>query len=351
MGSRKSLFGNLVDKSKEKQKSIGEDKLHQNTTISSLNKPKRPRSRTNVLDKVAKNRVEITSESSHYLDNIDPIECQIWHRQSRFFDLLDEKQCEDLISDFKGHIGQKIPITIREIPVGVKKNNDKIKYEVVAGSRRLWSALYVQKQFKSKFKLKAILKKLDDKQSAVECEKENEREELSAFEKGMFYYNLLAQNIFSNQKQLSDSLNIPTSSLQDLLEFGRMNKKIVEVFSDPREIKRSWVKCLNQLDTNKVSQKAMLSKIVEIESSTLKYTDQKIYNILKNVGTKAVEIPSSNKFNEIRKEIKDPKTKKIAIKMERTRTNKIRISIENKITMSKKDILKNMEDFLLQCEK
>ncbi len=347
--SKKNIFSGIVEKSKENK--VSEEDLNQNSTISSLMKKNSKVERLNILDDLSKKKSVSKGNNTAYFDDIDPRECQIWYRQSRFFELLDEKQCEDLISDFKGHIGQKIPITIRQIPVGVNKDNDNIKYEVVAGSRRLWSAVYVQNQFNEKFRLKVILKTLDDKQAAVECEKENEREDLSAFEKGMFYYNLLEQNIFENHRQLSDTLNIPKTTLHELLEYGKLDKILVDIFSDPREIKKSWVKCLNQLGANIVSKKAILNKINDIKTSTLKYTDQKIFNILKNIGVKAVELPSTNKFKEISKEIKDPKNKRVIIKMERTRTNKIRVSIDNKISMGKKDILKNISEFLDDCSK
>lgn len=351
MGSRKSVFSGLVEKSKENNTEVHDDDLHQSSTISSMTKPKRPRSRTNILKKVAENNEVEKKQDGQYIDDLDPRLCQIWHRQSRFFDLLSEQQCGDLISDFKSHIGQKIPIVIREIPRGVEKNNSDIRYEVVAGSRRLWSALYVVNQFNEQFRLKAILKTLDDKQSAIECEKENDREELSAFERGMYYHRLLEQGVFETQRQLSDSLNIPKTSLVELLEFGKIDQKIVDIFSDPREIKKSWGKSLNQLYSNETSRKSMLKKVDEISRSEILYTPQKIFNVLQKVGRAAVEVPSSTKFEALSKEVKDPKTKRVAIKMERTRTNKIRVSIDNKISMKKVDILKSMEAFLDECSK
>ena len=256
-----------------------------------------------------------------------------------------------MISDFKTHIGQKIPIVIREISDDIKKEHQNTRYEVVAGSRRLWSALYVEKHFNSNFRLKAILKKLDDKQAAIECEKENDREELSAFERGMYYFRLLEQGVFDNHRQLAESLNIPKTSLHELLEFGKLDQKIVDIFSDPREIKKSWAKSINQLVANDISQKSMLKKVEEISKSELKYTPQKIFNILQKSARTAVEIPSTSKFEALSKEIKDPKTKRTAIKMERTRTNKIRVSIDNKISINKKDILKAFESFLDDCSK
>jgi len=348
MGSRKSVFTGLVEKSIENKNAVHDGDLHQSSTISSMTKPKRPRSRTNVLKKVTGGETN-KQKGGQYIDDLDPRLCQIWHRQSRFFDLLDEQQCSDLISDFKSHIGQKIPIVIREIPKEVKKDNSEICYEVVAGSRRLWSALYVVNQFNEQFRLKAIIKTLDDKQSAIECEKENDREELSAFERGMYYHRLIKQGVFDNQKQLSDSLNIPRTSLQELLEFGNIDIRIIEVFPDPREIKKSWGKSLNQLFSNNISKKAMLKKIDDVGQSELKHSPQKIFDLLLKAGRTSVEIPSSAKFEAITREVKDPKSKRIVIKMERTRTNKIRVSIDNKISMSKLDILKSMEKFLDEC--
>ncbi len=351
MGSKKSLFGNLVENARENKKTVDEEELHHSSTISSIIKTKRPRSRTNVLNKIADSGDSEKKQERQYIDDLDPRSCQIWHRQSRYFDLLDEQQCNDLISDFKSHIGQKTPIVIREIPRDVKKNSPEIRYEVVAGSRRLWSSLYVVNQFNDKFRLKAIIKILDDKQAAIECEKENDREELSAFERGMYYHRLLEQGVFDSHRQLADSLNIPKTSLQELLEFGKLDKKIVEVFSDPRTIKKSWAKSINQLCANQISRQSILKKTEDIAESDLDYTSQKIFNLLQKSGRMAVDLPSTSKFEAISKEIKDSQTRRVAIKMERTRTNKIRISIDNKISMSKKDIIKNMEDFLDECSK
>lgn len=350
MGSKKSLFGKIVETSNDNKKTVDEDKLHHSSTISSIVKPKRPRSRTNILNKIAENAgTDNKLKDGQYIDDLDPRECQIWHRQSRYFDLLDEQQCNDLISDFKSHIGQKIPIVIREIPEGVEKNSPEVRYEVVAGSRRLWSSLYVVNQFNEKFRLKAIIKNLDDKQAAIECEKENDREELSAFERGMYYHRLLEQGVFDTQRQLADSLNIPKTTLVELMEFGKMDKNIVEAFPDPRDIKKSWAKYINQLCVNQTSRKAILKKVDDIKNSELIYTPQKIYNIIQKAGRTAVEVPSTSKYEAISKEIKDPKSKRVVIKMERTRTNKIRISIDNKISMSKKEIIQSMESFFDEC--
>ena len=210
MGSKKSLFGSIVDNAMANAEKINEDELHHSSTISGVTR--RPRSRTNVLDKVSTKTTtneNVKVNDGLYVGELDPRQCQIWHRQSRRFDLLNEKECEDLISDFRGHIGQKIPIVIRSIPSGVDKEDAKIEYEVVAGSRRLWAAQYVVNQFNDQFRLRAILKDLDDKQAAIECEKENDREELTAFERGMYYHRLLTQGVFDSERQLSDSLNIP----------------------------------------------------------------------------------------------------------------------------------------------
>lgn len=350
MGSKKSLFGGIVEKSKENINTVQENELHNTSTISSLTNPKRTRSRMNVLDKVVNSEITEKKENSLYIDDLEPTLCQIWHRQSRYFNLLDEQQCSDLISDFKTHIGQKIPIVIREIPKDINKEHMNIHYEVVAGSRRLWSALYIVKHFNNKFRLKAIIKKLDDKQAAIECEKENDREELSAFERGMYYFRLLDQGVFDHHRQLAESLNIPKTSLHELLEFGKLNQSIVETFCDPREIKKSWAKSINQFFANDISRKSILKKAEEISQSEQKHTSQKTFNLLQKAGRTAVEIPSS-KFETLSKEIKDPKTKRVAIKMERTRTNKIRVSIDNKISMNKQDILKALEGFLDDCSK
>jgi len=349
MGTKSSVFSNIFDNKKENIEPVHYDDLHQSSTISSMNKTNRQRSRTNVLSNLTENKEEEKKQDGQYIDDLDPRLCQIWHRQSRYYDLLSENECGNLISDFKSHIGQKIPIVIREISNEVKKNDPEVRYEVIAGSRRLWAACYVLKQFNNKFQLKAILKTLDDKQAAIECEKENDREELSAFERGMYYHRLLDQGVFDSQRQLADSLNIPQSSLQELLEFGKIEKEVIDVFVDPREIKRSWGKSINQLFSNSISREAILKKIEDINKSETTYTPQKIFNCLQKAGRLAVEITSSTKFEELNKEVKDPKTKRVVIKMERTRTNKIRINIDNKITMSKPEILKNMENFLNDC--
>jgi|GEM_PF-6258648 len=346
MGTKNSMFGQVVDKANQNNDEIPEEKLHENSTISSV-EPKKKRSRTNVLSKAVNAKKTITEDG--YIDNLDPRICQTWKRQSRFFNLLDEKQCDDLISDFKSHIGQKIPIVIREIPKDIQKQNPSIKYEVVAGSRRLWSALYVVNNFNEEFRLKAIIKELDDKQASIECEKENDREELSAFERGMYYHRLLKEGVFEQQKQLSDSLNIPPATLNELLEFGRIHKNIVDIFEDPREIKKLWAKSLNQLAKNKVAEKAILKKVKEIANSSLEYTSQKIFTLLKKAGVDAVQVPSSNKVEEIKKEIKDPKTKRPVVNFERTKTNKFRINIDNKHNLSREEIISGIDKFLNDC--
>jgi len=122
------------------------------------------------------------------LIDINPKDCRRWQYADRSsFEMGDLFL---LAEDIKQN-GQIEPIIVRPL-----KDNSDLKYEVIAGSRR-WQAC-----LQHTLPLKAIVRDVDDKEAMVVQVKENEKEGICDYSKGLFFSALLEDGKASQQELL-----------------------------------------------------------------------------------------------------------------------------------------------------
>ena len=145
------------------------------------------------------------------LKELDPKDCQRWKYADRSaFEMGDLYL---LAEDIKKN-GQIEPIIVRAL-----KGNNDIHYEVIAGSRR-WQAC-----LQHNLPIKAIVHDLDDKEAMVVQIKENEKEEICDYSKGLFFSSLL-QDSKTSQKELLEATGLSKTQLLRFLCFEKVPASI-----------------------------------------------------------------------------------------------------------------------------
>lgn len=142
---------------------------------------------------------------------IDPRVCIRWQYADRnYFEFGD---IDVLAEDIKRN-GQITPVFVRPL-----KDNDKFKYEVIAGSRRLKACLGAD------IMMKAIVIDVPDIEAATIQIKENEQLGLSEYSKGMSFAKLKEDGKLT-QDQLSEIAGCSRKKIQSLLCFAKVSKDI-----------------------------------------------------------------------------------------------------------------------------
>ena len=126
--------------------------------------------------------------------------------------------------------GQAQPIVVTKAnDKFIAKNNCNAKYIVIAGYRR-WLACQ-----KADIKIDAIIKEFTFDQ-AIECLKsENEKESVSDYSNGMFYYNLKKNHGYTLDK-LSKNLGVGITQLHRLISFAEVPSEIWDAIGDMKKV-------------------------------------------------------------------------------------------------------------------
>ncbi len=309
------------------------------------NREQKFESKINQLELEQKKVKKLIEEEGEFCIDIDPRECQVIKIPGRIQKLLNEQVCDNLITDFNSHIGQKEPIYIRPIPDDVEKINDNIKYEVFAGTRRRWAAEHVVNELNQKFRLKAFIKNLSDEEASVFTEKENAKVEWSDVEFGFFYSELLANGTYKNQQELAKKRNIDKSMVTEYLRFGILRESfplIISAFdnlSNLLELRKLWVKKLLMLLEDKSKEKAILLKASSLIKAGKKLSSNVLYNSLIKAADNTYK---TDRLEAIKESIKNKKGKESIGTFTRSSVNNIDIKIKSKSTLTKEELKKEL---------
>jgi ParB family transcriptional regulator, chromosome partitioning protein len=171
-------------------------------------------------DDMIKERVKHANDDLGIKENIvalDPNELDTWIIRDRAdFELGD---IEALAISIKNK-GQAQPIVVvHKSEVFKPKNNEDARYIVIAGYRR-WKACVSHN-----IKIDTVIKKLTFDQAVACLEAENEKENVSEYSKGLFYFKLKEDYGYSLDK-LSKKLGIAVSKLNRYISFAKVPNKL-----------------------------------------------------------------------------------------------------------------------------
>jgi len=158
------------------------------------------------------------------------------NRHERAFLESDPKFIE-LKNSLRAH-GQEQPIRVRAVA-----NDPGAEFEIVSGHRRHRAALALDSEVEGGFPILALLDgKADESRDLVlKMYRENEeRADLSAFEKGTMFQQWLTSGVFAEQGELAAAIGVSDATVTKYLQIAELPSFVIAAFSDPRDIAVRW---------------------------------------------------------------------------------------------------------------
>lgn len=209
-----------------------------------------------ISDRVNKANKELGIKNN--IVSLNPNEIDTWELRDRAdFELGDLKELAISIKNK----GQAQPIiVVKKSDIFKPKNNDAVRYIVIAGYRR-WRAC-----IENSLDIEVIIKNLTFDQ-AVEClEAENEKESVSEYSKGIFYSKLKDDYGYTLDK-LSKQLGIAISKLSRYLSFAKIPNELWIAVNDVSNVSaRTSSELLEIINSDKGSLKFFISIADKIRS-------------------------------------------------------------------------------------
>jgi ParB family transcriptional regulator, chromosome partitioning protein len=134
--------------------------------------------------------------------------------------------------------GQEQPIRVRPV-VG----DPDFDFEIVSGHRRHRACLVLDAEVEGGFRLLGLLdaKASESRDLVLKMYRENEqRADLSAFEKGSMFKHWLAGSVFAEHGELASAIGVSDATVTKYLQIAELPPAVLAAFEDPREIAVRW---------------------------------------------------------------------------------------------------------------
>jgi ParB family chromosome partitioning protein len=134
--------------------------------------------------------------------------------------------------------GQEQPIRVRALA-----GDPGVDFEIVSGHRRHRACLVLDAEIEGGFPLLALLdaKAAESRDLVLKMYRENEeRADLSAFEKGSMFRQWLASAVFTEQGELATAIGVSDATVTKYLQIAELPSSILAAFEDPRDIAVRW---------------------------------------------------------------------------------------------------------------
>jgi ParB family chromosome partitioning protein len=185
-----------------------------------------------IVEKMEQTKVDLNvitgkDETIERVIKVNPLDIGNWEfRDRQDFELGDIKSLSQSI-ELKG---QAQPIILVE-PSDLFKSSDHLNYQyiVIAGYRR-WLACKLQN-----ISVDAIIRKLTFEQALSCLVAENEKERVSDYSKGIFYFNLLKKERVT-KKNLYEKLGVNRSVFDNYLSFSEVPQEVWSAVKDMSKV-------------------------------------------------------------------------------------------------------------------
>jgi ParB family transcriptional regulator, chromosome partitioning protein len=157
--------------------------------------------------------------------------------------LADDPKFKELKESLQAH-GQDTPIRVRPV-----KNALPFEFEIVSGHRRHAACLAIEAASGASFPILAIVDAAvaEARDLVLKMYRENEeRYDLSAFEKGRMFGQWLEAEVYASQDELAAAIGLGKSAVAKYLAVAGLPKKVLAAFGDERLIAMSWGPTLSQ---------------------------------------------------------------------------------------------------------
>lgn len=180
--------------------------------------------------------------------NIEPRDCVRWKFANRssfeFGDL-------NLLAEDIKRNGQIEPVFVRKLV-----NNDKFKYEIIAGSRRFQACL------NANLVLKAVVCDVSDIEASVIQTRENSHLSLSDYSKGISYAKL-QKELKISQKELAEVAECSRRKMESLLYFAKVDQVIWDAVANMSKVSAKSAETIYLISKKSRQHKDALIEIAE----------------------------------------------------------------------------------------
>ena len=201
--------------------------------------------------------------------------------------LADDPKFAELLASLKAH-GQEVPIRVRPI-----RNAAPFEFEIVSGHRRHAACLSLDAETEGGFKILAIVdaKAGEARDLVLKMYRENEqRYDLSAFEKGRMFARWLEAGIYASQRDIGAAVGLGEPAIAKYLAVANLPGPVLAEFSDVRLISMRWGSALSQALKNQES--AVLRAAEKMAARKPLPEPEAAYRTLIAAGTAASGTPS-----------------------------------------------------------
>jgi ParB family chromosome partitioning protein len=158
------------------------------------------------------------------------------NRDERAF-LESDPKFQELQESLRLH-GQEHPIRVRPV-----SGDSAADFEIVSGHRRHRAALALDAAVEGGFPLLALLdaNASEARDLVLKMYRENEeRADLSAFEKGSMFRQWLTNGVFDEQSALAAAIGVSDATVTKYLQIAELPSSVLAAFVDPRDIAVRW---------------------------------------------------------------------------------------------------------------
>lgn len=189
------------------------------------------------------------------LIEIDPELIDLSPENGRIQKFLDEMSTKDILPSIKA-VGQHTPGTVRRLENG--------RYELIAGSRRLWATRVAGQNFKA---YSAVVPDEDVRELS---KLENKRQDLSFYEEAMAYASLVKSGEFASWNKLSEEFGISQSNISRYKQLAELEEVFVRILTSPSDMHLTYgqtIAALKKKDPKKLADKA--SQLLDLRREAL----------------------------------------------------------------------------------
>jgi len=228
---------------------------------------------------------------------VHPNTCRPWARHNRRYDLLNEKNCSDLIEGFKAQGKQEFPAIVRPLTDGSDE-----KFEIICGARRHWTASWLNANNYPSFQFLIEVRDLSDEEAFRLADIENrDRADLSDYERAKDYLAALDLYYGGRQDRMAERIEASSTWLSRYLDLARLPDEIVDAYANVTQIKERHARDLKPLLKEAKTRRLILACAKELSGDTELVLDgQQVLQRLK----RAAQGKSASKASATKEKIK-----------------------------------------------
>ena len=163
---------------------------------------------------------------------LDPARVRVWAGNARSAAHLSEASCRDLIDAIIAEGGQKVPAIVRRI-----EGDAAHDYEVIAGTRRLFSIAWLRANAYPEMQFLAQVAQIDDEAAFRLADIENRaRKDVSDLERARNYAWALGAHYGGHMTRMAERLRLSKGWLSKMLKVAALPDWAVAAFASPADV-------------------------------------------------------------------------------------------------------------------